>query len=91
MTRKKRRKPQHTAPTAPPAAPAQAPVPRKYAWIPVWGWVLIFALPLITSELMFYAAGRWASMILFPVVWIGFWAAILWRTDWAILKRQRTR
>jgi len=29
-------------------------------------------------------------MILFPVVWIGFWVALLQRSGWAILKKQNS-
>jgi len=57
---------------------------------PLWFWILIFLLPLIASELMFYIAGRKISMILFPVVWIGFWVALLQRSGWAILKGQKS-
>jgi hypothetical protein len=62
----------------------KANVPSK----PLWFWILIFLLPLIASELMFYIAGRWISMILFLVAWVGFWVAILHRSGWAIFKRQ---
>ncbi|MBC7227046.1 MAG: hypothetical protein H5T61_07415 [Thermoflexales bacterium] len=55
---------------------------------PLWFWILVFLLPLIASELMFYVAGRWGSMILFLVAWVGFWVAILHRSGWAIFKRQ---
>ncbi len=55
---------------------------------PLWFWILIFLLPLIASELMFYIAGRWGSMILFLVAWVGFWVAILHRSGWAIFKKQ---
>ncbi len=55
---------------------------------PLWFWILIFLLPLIASELMFYIAGRWISMILFLVAWVGFWVAILHRSGWAIFKKQ---
>lgn len=55
---------------------------------PLWFWILVFLLPLIASELMFYIAGRWISMILFLVAWVGFWVAILHRSGWAIFKRE---
>ncbi len=55
---------------------------------PLWFWILVFLLPLIVSELMFYIAGRWGSMILFLVAWFGFWVAILHRSGWAIFKRR---
>jgi len=72
-------------------AQPQEEQPRKFDWIPLWGWVLIFLLPLITSEYMFYVAGRWASMILFPIVWIGFWVSIMHRAGWPILKKRRDK
>lgn len=55
---------------------------------PLWFWILVFLLPLIASELMFYVAGRWISMILFLVAWVGFWVAVLHRSGWAIFKRE---
>jgi hypothetical protein len=58
----------------------------KFAWIPLWGWILIFLLPLIGSEFMFYVAGRIASMILFPIGWIGFWFTVVWRSHNPALK-----
>ena len=60
----------------------------KFDWIPRWGWVLIFLVPLIFSEFMFYMAGRRGSMILFPIAWIGFWVAMMWRSGWSILKKR---
>jgi hypothetical protein len=62
---------------------------RKYAWVPLWGWGLIFLLPLVASEFMFYMAGRLPSMVLFPIAWIGFWIAMMSRSDWAILRNHR--
>jgi len=62
--------------------------PGKFDWIPLWGWILIFLVPLIISELMFYAASRRVSMILFPMAWIGFWVAIMHRSGWSILKKR---
>lgn len=56
---------------------------------PLWVWILLFLLPLLASELMFYIAGRGLSMILFAIAWIGFWAAMLHRSGWAILKREK--
>jgi hypothetical protein len=56
---------------------------------PLWMWFLIFLLPLVASELMFYIGGRKLSMFLFPVVWIGFWVALLQRSGWAIFKKQK--
>jgi hypothetical protein len=62
--------------------------PRKFTWIPAWGWVLIFAVPLVLSEYMFYRVGRRISMVLFPIFWIGFWYTVMRRGGWPILQRQ---
>lgn len=51
-------------------------------------WILLFLLPLIASELMFYIAGRWLTMILFAVVWIAFWGVLLHRSGWAIFRKE---
>lgn len=47
---------------------------------PLWWWILIIVLPLVMSEIMFYMAGRWLSMAIFPVIWIGFWLAVAYRS-----------
>jgi hypothetical protein len=60
---------------------------KPFGWIPLWGWVLIFLVPLALSEYMFYVADRTASMILFPVAWIGFWYMMMRRSGWPILKK----
>jgi hypothetical protein len=61
----------------------------KYQWIPLWGWVLIFLVPLVVSEYMFYVADRTLNMILFPIAWIGFWYMTMNRAGWPILKKGR--
>ena len=65
--------------------------PRKFGWIPLWGWVLIFVVPLILSEYMFYVAGKRFSMILFPLAWVGFWAAMMQRSGWQILQKRNDK
>jgi hypothetical protein len=60
----------------------------QYEWIPLWGWILLFLVPLALSEYMFYVADRRPSMILFPVAWIGFWVTIMHRAGWPIIKRR---
>jgi len=60
---------------------------QPYDWIPLWGWALIFAGPLLASEYMFYRAGRTMSMILFPVAWVIFWFTLMQRSGWPILKK----
>lgn len=62
---------------------------ERFSWIPLWGWVLIFLVPLVISELMFYRAGRGFSMILFPLAWIGFWVAVMQRSGWPILRKRK--
>ncbi len=59
-----------------------APLPeeerrRKFDWIPLWGWILIFIVPLVVSEYMFYQVGRTFNMILFPLAWVGFWFIVM--------------
>lgn len=60
-----------------------------FQWVPLWGWVLIFLVPLILSEIMFWNVGKIPSMIIFPIAWIGFWYVMLKRSDWQILKNIR--
>jgi hypothetical protein len=35
---------------------------------------------------MFWNVGKIASMIIFPIAWIGFWYAMMERSGWPILK-----
>lgn len=60
-----------------------------FQWVPLWGWILVFLVPLAASEYMFWRVGRIPSMIMFPIAWIGFWYAMLERSDWRILKNLR--
>ncbi len=55
---------------------------------PLWVWGLIFILPLLFSEFMFYQVGRIFSMVAFPVAWVGFWWVMMERSDWAIFKQR---
>ena len=64
---------------------------RPLEWMPLWGWVLLFLLPLIASELMFWNVGKIPSMILFPVAWIGFWYVTMERAGWPMLKNRREK
>jgi len=61
-----------------------------FSWIPLWGWALIFLLPLLLSEFMFWNVGKIPSMIMFPIAWIGFWIAIMQRSGWPILKNRKS-
>lgn len=90
MTKVKRReKKRQLRQNQPATSQPETEPPRKFTWIPLWGWILIFLVPLIFSEFMFYVAGRILSMILFPIVWIGFWVALMHRSGWVILKKGR--
>ncbi|MGD9001268.1 MAG: hypothetical protein PVF04_01290 [Anaerolineae bacterium] len=62
-----------------------------FQWIPLWGWVLIFLLPLLVSEFMFWNVGRILSMILFPIAWTGFWYVMMQRSGWPILKNRKSK
>lgn len=62
---------------------------RPFAWIPPWAWALIFLVPLLASEYMFYRVGRTASMILFPIAWVAFWITLMQRSGWSIFKRRQ--
>lgn len=64
---------------------------EKYAWMPFWGWVLLFLVPLIMSLFMFYMAGRWFSMILFPIAWVGFWVITILRSGSTIFKKREKK
>jgi hypothetical protein len=87
--RTKKEMPSSQSQQAPSPSEAQEEQARKFGWIPLWGWILIFLVPLIFSEFMFYMADRVASMIIFPIAWIGFWLALMQRSGWAILKSKK--
>lgn len=65
--------------------------PRKFGWIPLWGWMLLFLVPLLVSEYMFFRVDRWFSMIAFPLAWFGFWYIMLRQSGWVIFKRRRDK
>ncbi len=71
------------------SAPIQEEDKQRFQWIPLWGWILIFLVPLALSEYMFYVADRHASMAIFPVVWIGFWITMMERSGWSIIKKRK--
>ncbi len=62
--------------------------PRAFSWIPPWGWALLFLVPLVLSEYMFYRVGRTMSMIVFPIAWAGFWVTMMHRGGWPILRKR---
>jgi hypothetical protein len=64
---------------------------RAFEWVPLWGWVLIFLLPLIASELMFWNVGKIPSMVMFPIAWVGFWYITMERAGWPILKNRKEK
>ena len=90
---KKRRKkqPSKQSQQAKPSTKDQEQRISAFDRIPLWGWVLVFLVPLILSEFMFYQAGRTASMVIFPIAWIGFWAAMMNRSGWPILKKRKDK
>ncbi|HEX2988551.1 MAG TPA: hypothetical protein VHS06_10315 [Chloroflexota bacterium] len=69
---------------------AQPPT-KNFRGIPLWGWILIFLLPLVMSEFMFSRAGRTSSAILFPIVWIAFWFVMMMRFGWPMFKKDKER
>jgi len=82
-------RPPSTGPEAVP--PLEEPRRRKFGWVPLWGWILIFIVPLVISEYMFYQVGRTVNMILFPLAWVGFWFIIMQRSGWPILKKRKEK
>jgi len=44
--------------------------------LPSWLSALLFLVPLVWSEYMFYVAGRWHGVVLFPVLWVAFWLSL---------------
>jgi hypothetical protein len=72
-------------------AEAQAEESAAFQWIPLWGWAIVFLVPLLLSEFMFWNVGKIPSMIIFPVAWIGFWYALMERSGWPILKDRKDR
>jgi len=88
--RDKKRLSKQDQPATPSAEDQEARI-RSFDRIPLWGWILIFLLPLIASEFMFYRVERWPSMVIFPLAWIGFWASMMHRSGWAILKKRKDK
>jgi polyferredoxin len=87
--RKKRKTARLPSTTQEAAPPPEEKRRRKFGWIPLWGWILIFVMPLVISEYMFYMVGRTVNMILFPLAWVGFWLIIMQRSGWSILKKRK--
>lgn len=87
--RRKKKEPSKQGQQATPSAKDQEARIRSFDRIPLWGWVLIFLVPLVLSEFMFYRVGREISMILFPLAWIGFWVAMMQRSGWPILRKRK--
>jgi hypothetical protein len=65
--------------------------PRKFGWIPLWGWMLLFLVPLLVSEYMFFRVDRWFNIIAFPLAWFGFWYIMLRRSGSVIFKRRKDK
>jgi hypothetical protein len=49
-----------------------------------WIRLLVFLIPLIASEFMFYRIGRGWSLIVFPVAWLGYWYFQMRRGGWNV-------
>ncbi|UCC77363.1 MAG: hypothetical protein JSW37_03110 [Anaerolineales bacterium] len=71
------------------AGSGQEEQPRAFSWIPLWGWALLFLVPLIFSEYMFYRIGRGMSMIVFPIAWVAFWVTMMHRGGWPIFRKRK--
>jgi hypothetical protein len=89
--RRDKKQPSKQGQQATPSARDQEERIRVFDRIPLWGWVLIFLVPLILSEFMFYRVKRWPSMIIFPLAWIGFWVAMMHRSGWPILEKRKDK
>lgn len=61
---------------------------ERFSSIPLWGWIALFVLPLVASELMFYRVGHTLSMVLFAIAWVGFWVTVMQRGGWSILRKR---
>ena len=59
--------------------------PNKLEKMSRLSFALLFILPFILGEILLYTGGRMASMYIFPLAWVGFWAALLYTNDWSPL------
>jgi hypothetical protein len=91
MAKRKKQETARLPSTKQEAAPPLEEKRCKFSWIPLWGWILIFIMPLVISEYMFYQVGRTVNMILFPLAWVGFWFIIMQRSGWSILKKRKEK
>lgn len=63
--------------------------PNKLEKMSRLSFVLLFFVPFILGEVLLYTGGRVASMYLFPLAWVGFWAALLYTNNWSpLIKRE---
>ena len=63
--------------------------PNKLEKMSRLSFALLFIVPFILGEILLYTGGRVTSMYIFPVAWVGFWAALLYTNDWSpLIKRQ---
>ncbi len=65
--------------------------PNRLARMKKWQFALLFIIPFILAEVLFYFGGRPVSMMIFPFLWVGFWAALLWANDWVPLKKPKSK
>jgi hypothetical protein len=60
--------------------------PNRLARMARWQFALIFLIPLLLAEYLFYRGGRPISMAIFPFLWVGFWAALFYANNWEPLR-----
>ena len=63
--------------------------PNKLEKMSRLSFALFFIVPFIFGEILLYTGGRVASMYIFPFVWVGFWAALLYTNDWSPLIQRK--
>ncbi len=62
--------------------------PNKLEKMSRLSFALLFIVPFILGEILLYTGGRVASLYIFPLAWVGFWAALLYTNDWSpLIKR----
>ena len=50
---------------------------------------MLFFIPFLLGEVLLYTGGRIMSMYIFPVAWVGFWAALLYTNNWSPLIKRK--
>ena len=89
-SRKKQAKQAQNQPSQPQKKPREPfKRPNKLKTMSRRTFALLFFIPFILGEILLYTGGRTASMVIFPVAWVGFWAALLYTSDWAPLVKRK--